>query len=57
MHHISEQSLCMAPGTPNWKAGDRLAITGFYDDAAHPQMSHGGKLHNVMAIAIAYVGQ
>jgi hypothetical protein len=52
MQHISEHTLC----PPGWSIapGDRLVLKGLYDDAAHPQMVHDGKLHSVMAIAILY---
>jgi hypothetical protein len=56
MQHISEHSVCL-DNLPRLNAGDRLAVTGYYDDSIHPQMVHDGQLHTVMAIAIAYVAQ
>jgi hypothetical protein len=56
MTHISEHPACRQ-NLPTINAGDRLSITGFYDDAQHPQMVHGGRLHTVMAIAILYVAE
>jgi hypothetical protein len=55
MQSISDQTICPDMGTIN--TGDRMHITGYYDDAMHEQMMHGGKLHNIMAIALVYVGQ
>jgi hypothetical protein len=51
---ISEVTKCFDMGTIT--PGQRIHGTGYYDDAAHPQMMHDGKLHNVMAISLVYVG-
>ena len=53
--HISEMTYC-APGAA-LKAGDVVTIKGYYDDAQHAQMTHGGKLHPVMAIGMLYYSQ
>jgi len=55
MQHISEVNICWNPTTV--AMNDNLTVTGHYDDSLHQQMTHGGRLHQVMAIAIAYVGQ
>jgi hypothetical protein len=51
---ISEATTCynMGPIT----SGQRIHGTGYYDEAQHPHMVHDGKLHNVMAIALVYIG-
>lgn len=51
---ISSMNFCHNFG--DLRVGDRMHITGYYDDSQHAQMSHGGKLHNVMAIALVYIG-
>jgi len=55
MEHISEHTVCYNIG--QLKTGDVVGITANYDDTQHAQMVHNGKLHNVMGIAIGYVGQ
>jgi hypothetical protein len=55
MEHISEHGVCYSPG--QLTTGATVGITAYYNDAVHPQMVHNGRLHNVMGIAIAYIGQ
>jgi hypothetical protein len=55
--HVSEQEICLANPVTTLAMGDTLTVTGWYDDAQHPQMVHEGKLHSVMAIAVLYVAQ
>jgi hypothetical protein len=52
---ISEQTFCTNMGTLT--SGQTMHITGYYDSSLHEEMMHGGKLHNIMAIALMYVGQ
>jgi hypothetical protein len=55
MQHLSEHSVCYNPG--QLAMGDNVTITANYNDAVHQQMVHNGRLHNVMGIAIGYIGQ
>ena len=55
MQHISEHGVCYSAG--QLTAGATVGITAYYDDSKYPQMVHNGRLHNVMGIAIAYIGQ
>jgi hypothetical protein len=57
MEHISEHGVCYTPALPQLTAGARVGLTAYYDDSVHTQMLHNGRLHNVMGIAIGYVGQ
>jgi len=50
--HISEMTHCT--NGSSLRAGDSLAITGYYDTAKYPEMTHAGKLHAIMALGLLY---